>query len=175
MNPRALLIEFDSEQALRRARVVLSDHGYATRDTFTPTPPAEDETAPTLYPRSLPFAALLGGLAGGIGCFALECYAAMIAYPIDVAGRPDASLIAFVPPALETTLLGAALGVVIAFLLAARLPRFHHPLFDIEDFTHASDHRFFLLVEANRRRRESLLDTLRSLRAVSVHEVGDDA
>ncbi len=175
MNSRALLIEFDSDVALQRARTALSDEGWSALDTFTRTPAAENETAPALYPRSLPIAALLGGAVGGLGCFAMECYAAMFDYPIDVASRPDASLIAFVPPALETTLLGAALGVVIAFLFAARLPRFHHPLFDIEDFAHASDHRYFLLVDANEGRRERLHDTLRALRAVSVHEVRDDA
>ena len=175
MSSRPLLIEFDSAEALERARAELFDEGWPTLDTFTPTPPAEDETAPALYPRALPLATLLGGLIGGLGCFAMECYAAMSGYPIDVAGRPNASLIAFVPPALEITLLGAALGVVIAFLLAARLPRFHHPLFDIEDFTHASDHRYFLLLDANDGRRDRLHDTLRGLRAVSVHEVRDDA
>jgi hypothetical protein len=175
MNARALLIEFDSDDALQRARTALFEDGWLTLDTFTPTPPGEDDTAPALYPRSLPIAAFLGGAIGGLGCFAMESYAAMFGYPIAVAGRPDASLIAFVPPALETTLLGAALGVVIAFLFVARLPRFHHPLFDVEDFAHASDHRYFLLVDANEGRRERLHDTLRTLRAVSVHEMRDDA
>jgi len=173
MKSRALLIEFDSDVALQRARTELSDDGWTALDTFTPTPPDDDETAPAIYPRSLPFAALIGGLIGGVGCFAMECYAAMVSYPIDVAGRPDASLIAFVPPALETSLLGIALGVVIAFLFAARLPRFHHPLFDVEDFANASDNRYFLLVDANDGRRDRLHDTLRTLRAVSVHEVRD--
>ena len=175
MTPRALLIEFDSDAALLRARTALSDDGWTPLDTFTPTAPGEDETAFALYPRSLPFAALAGGMVGGLGCFAMECYAAMFGYPIDVAGRPDASLIAFLPPALETALLGTALGVVIAFLVAARLPRFHHPLFDIEDFAKASDNRYFLLIDAADGRRERLHDTLRTLRAVSVHEVRDHA
>lgn len=175
MKSRTLLIEFDSDEALQRGRAKLSDDGWTTLDTFTPTAPAEDETAAALHPRSLPRAALAGGLIGGLGCFAMECYAAMFGYPIDVAGRPDASLIAFVPPALETTLLGIALGVVIAFLFAARLPRFHHPLFDVDDFAAASDNRYFLLIDANDGKREHLHDTLRTLRAVSVHEVRGDA
>jgi hypothetical protein len=175
VSERGLLIEFDSADALQRARDALLEDGWMPLDAFTPTPPAENETAPALYPRSLPIAALFGGLVGGIGCFAMECYAAMVGYPINVAGRPDASLIAFVPPALETTLLGAAMGVVIAFLFAARLPRFHHPLFDVEDFAHASDHRYFLLIDAHDGQRERLHDRLRALRAVSVHEVRDDA
>lgn len=175
MSAQGLLIEFDSAESLQRARSALFEDGWTPLDTFTPTPPAEDEITPALYPRSLPIAALFGGLIGGIGCFGMECYAAMFGYPIDVAGRPNASLIAFVPPALETTLLGAALGVVIAFLVAARLPTFHHPLFDIEDFAHASDHRYFLLIDAHDGQRERLHDRLRALRAVSVHEVRDDA
>ena len=175
MKPRALLIEFDSDQALQRGRETLSDHGWITLDTFTPTAPAEDETAAALYPRSLPVAALAGGLIGGLGCFAMECYAAMSGYPIDVAGRPDASLIAFVAPALETALLGIAIGVVIAFFFSACLPRFHHPLFDVDDFAAASDNRYFLLIDANHGQRDRLHDTLRGLRAVSVHEVRHDA
>lgn len=176
MSARGLLIEFDSAVSLQRARTQLFDEGWIPLDTFTPTAlPDDDETAPALYPRSLPIAALLGGLIGGVGCFAMEYYAAVFNYPLDVGGRPDASLVAFVPPALEMTLLGAALGIVIAFFFAARLPRFHHPLFDIEDFAHASDHRYFLSIDARDGQRQRLHDTLRTLRAVSVHEVrGDD-
>ena len=175
MNARALLIEFDSADALQRARTALFDEGW-TRARHLHADAAHRgrnraRTVSTFAPHGRTDRRMIGGL----GCFAMECYAAMFDYPIDVAGRPDASLIAFVPPALETTLLGAALGMVIAFLFAARLPRFHHPLFDVEDFAHASDHRYFLMIDANDGHRERLHDTLRALHAVSVHEVRDDA
>ena len=90
---------------------------------------------------------------------------------------PPNSWIAFVPATLETALLGAAIGIVVAFLCAARLPRFHHPLFDIEDFAHVSDHRYFLLVDRPRpdERDRDFHERMTSLDVIAVHEVRGDA
>jgi hypothetical protein len=50
---------------------------------------------------------LLGAFIGGVGTYALEWYSAVFDYPINVGGRPTASWPAFLPPALEMTVLGA--------------------------------------------------------------------
>ncbi len=89
---------------------------------------------------------LLGGLIGGLGTYAVEWYSAVLDFPINVGGRPLASWPAFVPPALEMTLLGAALAGVTAMLVGNGLPRLHHPLFGVAAFARASDDRFFLLL-----------------------------
>jgi hypothetical protein len=175
MTMREILVRFASMDALLAARRTLDDDGWTVVDTFTPTPPADDtETSRALQPRSLPIAALIGGLIGGTACFEMEYIAAVWDYPIRVGGRPLDSLIAFVPPALETALFGAAVGIVGAFLFVARLPRFHHPLFDVDDFATASDDGYFLLIQPIRGKRNSLEKALRRLDVISIHEVGRD-
>ena len=150
-NPQlyGLLAEFaDAEQllaAVRRARV--QTHG-ATIEAYSPFP--IDGLTEALGPRSdrVPLWTLLGAIAGGVGTYALEWYAAVFDYPLNVGGRPLASWPAFLPPALEMTLLGAALAGVIAMLVGNGLPRLHHPLFAVQEFERASNDRFFLLWRA---------------------------
>jgi Protein of unknown function (DUF3341) len=175
MTMREILVRFASMDALLTAQRTLDDDGWTIADTFTPVPMTDDtETTRALQPRSLPTAALIGGLLGGIACFAMEYIAAVWDYPILVGGRPLDSLIAFVPPAVETALFGAAAGIVVAFFFTARLPRFHHPLFDIDDFATASDDGYFMLIQPIRGKRDRLEKTLRALDAISIHEVGRD-
>lgn len=91
---------------------------------------------------------LLGGLCGGLATFALEFYSAVYDYPIDVGGRPLLSWPAFLPPALEMTLAGAAVCGIVAMLIESRLPRLYHPIFDVKGFERSSSDRFFLLLSA---------------------------
>lgn len=91
---------------------------------------------------------LLGALVGGVGTYALQWYSAVVDYPLNIGGRPLASWPAFLPPAIEITLLGAALAGVIAMLVGNGLPRLHHPLFGVPAFERASNDRFFLLLRA---------------------------
>ncbi|HEX3894686.1 MAG TPA: quinol:electron acceptor oxidoreductase subunit ActD [Rudaea sp.] len=174
---RHLLLEFSSARAMTRAESNVRDDGWTVREWFGPTPrDGDDDIATALYPRSIPIAALFGGLLGGLGCFGLEYYAAVFDYAVDVGGRPMDSAIAFVPAALETTLLGAALGAVVAFLFAARLPRFHHPLFDVAAFNRVSDNRYFLSIDAGQGDRAKRARELVALTAaIAVYEVHDDA
>jgi hypothetical protein len=177
MTARHLLLEFSGARAMSRAESRLRDDGVAVQEWFGPTPRDDDDAdASALYPRGIPAATLVGALLGGIGCFAIEYYAAVFDYAVDVGGRPMDSAIAFVPAALEMTLLGAGLGAVIAFLFVARLPRFHHPLFDIEAFARVTGNRFFLLVDISRGDRATQARDLKaSTGAIAVHEVGLDA
>ena len=80
---------------------------------------------------------------------------------------------AFMPAALEMMMLGAALGAVIAFLFAARLPRFHHPLFDVEEFSRVTDDRYFLLIDSRGERLVEFHDRMQSIGALAVHKVRD--
>lgn len=92
---------------------------------------------------------LLGGLGGGLATFALECYSAVYDYPLNVGGRPLLSWPAFLPPALEMTLAGAAVCGIVAMLIESRLPRLYHPIFDVKGFERSSSDRFFLLLSAS--------------------------
>lgn len=145
-----LLAEFASaEQLLAAAVRARAETRYATFEAYSPVP--VEGLAEALGPPKIdriPFWMLLGAIAGGAGTFALEWYAAVWNYPINVGGRPTGSWPAFLPPAIEMAVLGAAVFGVLAMLISNGLPRWHHPLFAVESFGRATNDRFFLLMRA---------------------------
>jgi hypothetical protein len=175
MSRRVMLAEFADAGDLRRARALLLDAGCETTQWFGPHPldGAAPDSDAGLEPRALPRMTLLGGLTGGVGGFLLQYYAAVYDYPIAVAGRPLDSAVAFLPAALELTLLGAALGVVATFLRRARLLRYHDPLFEVADFGRASSDRWFLRIGVDAEATARVRAILRQTGALAIHEVGD--
>jgi len=143
-----LLAEFDSPEALREAAHAAQMAGYRRIDAFTPIPIDGLSEALGHVSTSLPLVTFLGGLFGGLSGYALEYYAAVVAYPLNVGGRPLNSWPAFIPVIFETTVLGAALAAVLGMLALNGLPRPHHPLFNVPQFLLASRDRFFLCIEA---------------------------
>ncbi|HEV2540761.1 MAG TPA: DUF3341 domain-containing protein [Frateuria sp.] len=149
MNERGWLARFDDAQALLLAVRELRRQGYTQLEAYTPY--AVEGLAEALGPvrDRIPLLVLLGGLCGGFGTLFLEWYASVVNYPIDVGGRPDASWPAFVPAALEMTILFAALFGVVGLFLANGLPRLVHPLFAVPGFEAASRDGFFLWLRAD--------------------------
>jgi len=145
-----VLAEFTSaEQLLAAAVRARTETRHAILEAYSPLP--VDGLVEALGPRKpdrIPFWMLLGAIAGGAGTFALEWYSAVWNYPINVGGRPTGSWPAFLPPAIEMAVLGAAFFGVLAMLIGNGLPRWHHPLFAIKSFERATDDRFFLLIRA---------------------------
>ena len=93
--------------------------------------------------------ALLGGIAGGAGIYALMWYSAVVDYPINSGGRPLDSWPVFIIPTFEVIVLCAALAAFVGMLVLNGLPRLHHPMFNAPDFDLASRNRFFLSVRAS--------------------------
>ena len=106
----------------------------------------------------LPLWMLIGAIGGGAFTYWLEWYSAVVNYPINVGGRPTFSWPAFVPPAVEMTILWAVLFGFGAVLFGAGLPRVRHPLFESHEFERATSDRFFLLVRGD----DPRFDTIRT-------------
>ena len=121
----------------------------------------------------VPALMLLGGFLGGAGTYLLEWYSAVIAYPIDVGGRPAASWPAFVPPAAEMTLLWAAIFGFLAFLWGSGLPRLRHPVFEALAADRVTRNRFMLVVRGDDPRFElrAVETLLRSLEPLSLQRL----
>jgi len=147
--PYGCLAQFASVPALLAAVKQLRMDGYTRLEAYTPF--AVDGLAEALGAgrNRIPLLMLCGGLMGGLGTLALQYYAAVVDYPIDVGGRPDASWPAFMPAALEMTILFAALAGIIGMLVGNGLPRLNHPLFGSERFEAASRDGLFLLLRAD--------------------------
>ncbi len=142
-----LMAEFESPEALLRACRRARETGYSDLDAYTPYP-VEEIIHELGYHRSkLPLLVLLGGLAGAIGGFALQYWTSVIAYPLNIGGRPLNSWPAFIVPTFECTILGAALVAVFGMFFLNGLPMPHHPVFNVPRFALASRNRYFLVVK----------------------------
>lgn len=171
---RGWLARFGDAEALLQAARELRGRGYTQMEAYTPY--AVEGLADVLGPvrNRIPLLVLLGGLCGGVGTLFLEWYAAVVDYPIDVGGRPDASWPAFIPAALEMTILFAALFGIAGLFVANGLPRLNHPLFAVPGFEAASRDGFFLWLRADDPRfdvRRAHAD-LERLAPLAIDEVG---
>jgi hypothetical protein len=168
-----LMAEFDDPTGLVSAAKRTYAAGYRKIDTFSPYPIEEAWEAIGHHDRRMSLIVLSGGLAGLLSGIGLQEWVHKLAYPINVAGKPDNSWPMFVPVTFELTILFAALAGVIGMILLNGLPMPYHPVFNVARFEHASRDKFFLLVEAADPKfdRERTLDFLKGLNASEVSEV----
>jgi len=146
--PYGLLAEFTSAAALLRACEKVRDAGFTRWDAHTPFPIHGLDRALGLPPSRVPWAVLVGALAGAAGAMLLQWWVAVVAYPLVVSGKPLFSYPAFVPITFELAVLGGVLGGLLAMLHLNRLPRLYHPLFHSKQFERVTDDRFFISIEA---------------------------
>lgn len=116
-----LVAIFDDEHGLVDGARAVRASGFRIYDAFTPYPIHNLDAAMGIRRSRLPIASLAGGLLGLLTTFAFEWYAAAVDWPLNVGGKPDVSTLAFIPIAFELTILGAALGAAVAFLVRCRL------------------------------------------------------
>jgi hypothetical protein len=143
-----LLAEFDNPDRLLQAARRAYDEGYRRMDAYSPMPIHGLAEAIGFHQNRLPLIVLIGGLIGCVSGFLLQYVTSVIAYPINVGGRPFNSWPAFIPVTFETTVLFAALSAVLGMLALNGLPQPYHPVFNSPRFALATRDRFFLCIEA---------------------------
>jgi hypothetical protein len=143
-----LMAEFEDATALVEATERAHAAGYKRMDAYSPFPIEQLHHAMGSPLSKLPLIVLIGGIVGCVGGFLLQYWAAAIAYPINVGGRPLNSWPAFIPVTFECTILVAALSAVLGMLGLNGLPMPYHPVFNVERFALASRSRFFLVIES---------------------------
>jgi len=144
-----LMAEFDTPSALVAAAERTRLAGYRRIDAYSPIPIEELSEALELKRTRLPLLVLLGGIAGGIAGYGLEYWTQVIAYPLNIGGRPLHAWPQFIPVTFETTVLGAALAAFVGMWVLNGLPQPYHPVFNVPAFDRASRDRFFLCIEAS--------------------------
>jgi hypothetical protein len=142
-----MMAEFEGPADLLAAAREARAQGYRRMDAFTPFP--MEAIAEALGFRTvLPYLVLLGGIVGGLAGYFLQYWTSVIAYPLNIGGKPLHSWTAFIPVTFECTILGAALTAVFGMLAINGLPEPYHPVFHNPRFVLASRDRFFLCIEA---------------------------
>jgi Protein of unknown function (DUF3341) len=119
--PEFIVARFENERRLVDAVRAVRARGLRVYDAYAPYAIHGLDDAMALRPSRLPLVTLAGGLLGLVSALGLEFYTAVIDWPLNVGGKPDNSLLAFIPIAFELTVLGAGLLTVAAFLSRYRL------------------------------------------------------
>ncbi|HEV7368718.1 DUF3341 domain-containing protein [Arenibaculum sp.] len=146
-----LLARFDGPERLVEAALAVREAGYRRFDAFSPFPIAElDDVVPSRWPRLLlPLLTAAGAVTLGVGFYLLQYWTSTVDYPINVGGRPLHSWPSFLMPSITLAFLGASMTAVFWLLVLTRLPRLHHPLFDVPEFDAVTENGFFLCVRAD--------------------------
>ena len=148
----ALFAEFASAEQMLRALTELREKGYQALESFSPfsVPGARELIA---APRSrLPVLVFLAGLLGAVAGYAVQWYVNVQSYPLNIGGRPTHAIPAFIVPTFEGAVLSAALAAFVGFLVALRLPRPWHPVFEIDRFEQATVDRYWIAIDLGHRR-----------------------
>lgn len=143
-----LLAEFENPTDVVAAARRAYEEGYRKMDAFTPFPIEELGEAIGYRRTRLPMVVLIGGIIGAAAGFGLQYWASVVAYPLNIGGRPLNSWPAFIPVTFEMTVLVAALSAVLGMLALNGLPMPYHPVFNVRRFALATRDRFFLCIEA---------------------------
>jgi hypothetical protein len=143
-----LMAEFDDPTTLVAATGRAHDEGYRRMDAYSPFPIEELHEALGAPPSRLPLVVLIGGLFGCIAGYGLQYWVSVVAYPVNVGGKPLHSWPAFIPVTFECTILAAALAAVLGMLALNGLPMPYHPVFNVRRFDQASRDKFFLVIQA---------------------------
>ena len=168
-----LMAEFETPSALVTAANKARLEGYTSMDAYTPIPIEELSEALGLRRTRLPRLVLAGGIFGGLAGYGLQYWSQVIAYPMNVGGRPYHSWPHFIPVTFETTVLGAALAAFVGMWILNKLPMPYHPVFNVPAFVRASEDRFFLCIETTDPRfdRHSTRKFLEGLNPIGVFDV----
>lgn len=143
-----LMARFETPDELVVAARKTREAGYRWFEAYAPFPVHGLSEGMGFSHTKLPIIVLIGGLFGvGAGYF-LQYYLSVVHYPLNVGGRPMHSWPSFIPVTFELGILCAAFSAVLGMLALNGLPRPHHPVFNIDDFSRASQDSFFLCLQS---------------------------
>jgi mono/diheme cytochrome c family protein len=121
MNTRLFIAWFEREADILAAARAVRRRGWHILDTYTPYAVHGLDRGCGLRASRLPYVCLAFALLGATAKLWFQIWTSAGDWPVNVGGKPFASVPAFVPVTFEITVLFAGLGTVLAFLLRSRL------------------------------------------------------
>lgn len=168
-----VVAEFDTPEAVIDAANQAREAGYKKMDAYTPFPVNGLDEALGMTNTRLGWLVLLGGITGGTLAFAMQYYANVIFYPLNIGGKPLNSWPNFIVITFECTILFAAFTAGLFMLARNGLPQPYHSIFNTPNFETATRDHFFLCIEATDEKfdPEEISDFLRELSPLRVSKV----
>ena len=167
---------FNTPNEIMHATSAVAEKGYKYWDANTPYPVHGLDRAMKLGPSPMGYFALAFGLTGAALALLLMVYTMVIDYPMNIGGKPDLSLPAFIPVTFELTVLLAAIGTVVALLFVFfKFPDNANPLHDTNYMKRCTSDKFGLYIEARDEKfNEAEIHTLlKSLGAFEIENIYD--
>ena len=164
---------FDDEKVLFPAVESVRKSGYRIHDIYTPFPVHGLDRAMGLRDTSLHTAGFIYGLAGTTTAVTFMSWVFTKDWPVNIGGKPHFALPAWIPITFETTVLMAAVGMVLTFCYLCQLAPFvkkHH------FHARATDDLFVMVIECTEKTDDAQLQGyLSGLGAVEVNtQVAED-
>jgi Protein of unknown function (DUF3341) len=144
-----LIAEFDTPTQIVVAARRAYAEGYRRMDAYSPFPVEGLSEAIGFHKDSVALICLIGGLLGLATAYVLQYWINVIAYPLNVGGRPFHSWPSFIVVSFEMTVLFGGLAAALGMLAMNGLPMPYHPVFNVPSFSFASEDKFFLCIEAS--------------------------
>ena len=109
----------------------LKSLGYLNVETHGPFPLSDEDAHAPRGSVVLSFLAVAGGVVALVAAYLVQWYANVVAYPLNIGGRPAHAAPAFIPATFESICLFATAALCLGFVLLERLPRLSQPIFEI--------------------------------------------
>jgi len=116
-----LVATFSDERGLLAATRAVRAAGIAIEDAYTPYAVHGLDEAMGLRRSRLTWVCFLAGATGASFAIGFQLWTSVVSWPLNVGGKPFASIPAFIPITFELTVLTAALVSAGAFLFRSRL------------------------------------------------------
>lgn len=139
--------ELRSAEELIHAARELRRRGYRRLDAFTPYPIKGLEDALGMRRSRLGWMVFPIAMVGALLGFFVQWWCNALDYPINVGGRPLASVPAWIPITFEAGVLSAGLGGLFLLILLSGFPDLHTPLAEVTGFERATIDSFWVGVD----------------------------
>jgi len=143
-----LMAEFETPTEILVAAKKAYADGYRKMDAYSPQPVHGLSEAIGFEKNYVALVCLIGGLLGLVTAYVLQYWINVIAYPLNIAGRPLHSWPSFIIVTFELTILFGGIATAVGMLAMNGLPMPYHPVFNVPQFAFVTRDRFFLCIEA---------------------------
>jgi Protein of unknown function (DUF3341) len=141
-----VLGEFHTREDCLKALAGLRDTGFGDLELYSPYPVPEAYELLGIRWSPMPPLILGGALTGMLTGLALQLWCNGIDYPINIGGKPLFSIPPSIPITFELTILFGGLTAFFGLWAVLKLPRLHHPLFEVAQFGSSAIDRFWITI-----------------------------